>query len=104
MPAVVVGQLHQLVTPHMKDSKGTAWWCRCVSPTLIVVAAMSHGRSVFMSPPDKRAEAAEARAQITANSKAGKSDHLAIIAAFNGWTAAQAKGGRQRAHAVRPQS
>ena len=54
-----------------------------------------------MSPPDKRAEAAAARAQITANSRAGKSDHLAIIAAFNGWTAAWAKGGRQRAHTVR---
>ena len=63
---------------------------------------MTHGRSVFVSPPDKRAEANAARAHITANSKAGKSDHLAIIAAVNGWTAAWAKGGRQQAHAVSP--
>ena len=74
--------------------------CRCVSPVLIVVAAMTHGRSVFVSPPDKRAEAAAAHAQITANSTAAKSDHLAIIAAFNGWTAAWTKGGRQQAHTV----
>ena len=53
-----------------------------------------------MSPPDKRAEAAAARAQITANSTAAKSDHLAIIAAFNGWTAAWTKGGRQQSHTV----
>ncbi len=71
-----------------------------MSPVLIVVAAMTHGRSVFVSPPDKRAEAAAARAQITANSTAAKSDHLAIIAAFNGWTAAWTKGGRQQAHTV----
>lgn len=74
--------------------------CRCVSPVLIVVAAMTHGRSVFVSPPDKRAEAAAARAQLTANSTAAKSDHLAIIAAFNAWTAAWTKGGRQQAHLV----
>ncbi len=74
--------------------------CRCVSPVLIVVAAMTHGRSVFVSPLDKRTEAAAARAQITANSTAAKSDHLAIIAAFNGWTAAWTKGGRQQAHTV----
>ncbi|KAL3157309.1 hypothetical protein ABBQ38_001539 [Trebouxia sp. C0009 RCD-2024] len=84
--------------PRLAKTCIFACMLRCVSPTLIVVAAMSHGRSVFMSPPDKRAEAAAARAQITANSRAGKSDHLAIIAAFNGWTAAWAKGGRQRAH------
>ena len=73
---------------------------RCVSPVLIVVAAMTHGRSVFVSPADKRAEASAARAQLTANSTAAKSDHLAIIAAFNGWAAAWAKGGRQQAHSV----
>ncbi len=61
---------------------------------------MTHGRPVFVSPPDKRAEAAAAHAQITANSTAAKSDHLAIIAAFNGWTAAWTKGGRQQAHTV----
>ena len=71
-----------------------------MSPILIVVAAMTHGRSVFVSPPDKRAEAAAARAQLIANSTAAKSDHLAIIAAFNGWRAALAKGGRQEAHLV----
>ena len=83
------------------EEHGIALHCRCVSPTLIVVAAMTHGRSVFLSSPDKRAEAMAAHAQITANSRAGKSDHLAIIAAFNGWTAAWTKGGRQKAHTVR---
>jgi len=86
----------------LRDTQILITWpgCRCVSPVLIVVAAMTHGRSVFVSPPDKRAEAAAARAQITANSTAAKSDHLAIIAAFNGWTAAWTKGGRQQAHTV----
>ena len=74
--------------------------CRCVSPILTVVAAMTHGRSVFVSPPDKREEANLARANLIANSTAGKSDHLAIIAAFNGYTAALVQGGRQQAHAV----
>ncbi|KAA6421632.1 MAG: putative ATP-dependent RNA helicase DHX57 [Trebouxia sp. A1-2] len=84
--------------PRLAKTCIFACMLRCVSPVLIVVAAMTHGRSVFVSPPDKRAEAAAARAQITANSTAAKSDHLAIIAAFNGWTAAWTKGGRQQAH------
>lgn len=74
--------------------------CRCVDPILTIVAAMAHGRSVFVSPPDKRAEAAAARGSLTAGSAAAKSDHLAVIAAFNAWTAALAKGGRQQAHSV----
>lgn len=84
--------------PRLAKTCIFACMLRCVSPVLIVVAAMTHGRSVFVSPPDKRVEAAAARAHITANSTAGKSDHLAIIAAFNGWTAAWTKGGRQQAH------
>ena len=71
-----------------------------MSPVLIIVAAMAHGRSVFVSPPDKRAEASAARSRLTGGTAAAKSDHLAIIAAFNAWTAAHAKGGRQQSHAV----
>ena len=63
---------------------------RCLNPVLTIAAAMS-GRSPFLSPADKRAEANAARDRLAAH--AHKSDHLAIVAAFNGWQAARERGG-----------
>ena len=68
---------------------------------LTVVAAVSHGRPVFTSPPDRREEAAAARAQLCGGTAAVKSDHLAVVAAFNRWLAVQQGSGRQEAFRVR---
>ena len=65
---------------------------------LTVVAALAHGRQVFVSPPDQREEARAAKAGLTNSSTAaGKSDHIAIIAAFNIWHGALKAGGRREA-------
>ena len=70
-----------------------------MGPVLTIVAAMAHGRPVFHSPPDRRAEADAAKAALTA--AAARSDHIAIVAAFETWNAARLKGGRQEAFQVR---
>lgn len=74
---------------------------RCVGPVLTIVAAMAHGRPVWQSPPDRRQEADAAKAALTAGSAASRSDHVAIVAAFEAWNAARLRGGRQAAFAVR---
>ena len=76
--------------------------CRCLTPVLTIVAAMGYGRPIFGSPPDKRDEANAAKKQLTAASAAAKSDHLAVIAAFNTWNGARLKGGRHEAAVVSP--
>lgn len=76
--------------------------CRCVGPVLTVVAAMAHGRPAFQSPPDRREEAEAARARLTADSAAARSDHLALVAAFSAWSHARSKDGRQAAYQVEP--
>ena len=70
---------------------------RCLDPLLTVAAAQGHGRPVFFSPPDKREEAEAAKRTLIANVAASKSDHLAAVAAYNGWRAVLAKGGRSAA-------
>ncbi|CAL8471800.1 g11342 [Coccomyxa elongata] len=71
---------------------------RCVGPVLTVVAAMGYGRPAFQSPPDRREEAELAKRQLTADSAAARSDHLALVAAFSGWNQARIKDGRQAAY------
>ena len=65
---------------------------RCLSPCLTIAAALS-GRPPFLSPSDKREEANAARDRLAAG--AVRSDHLALVAAFNGWHAARERGGRR---------
>jgi ATP-dependent RNA helicase DHX57 len=72
---------------------------RCLDPILTVAAAQGHGRSVFFSPPDKREEAESAKRALVAHVASSKSDHLAVVAAYNGWRAALAKNGRSAASA-----
>jgi len=67
---------------------------RCLDPILTVAAAQGHGRSVFFSPPDKREEAESAKRALVEHVASSKSDHLAVVAAYNGWRAALAKNGR----------
>jgi len=70
---------------------------RCVGPMLTIAAARAHGRAVFVSPPDKRAEAEAARRTLAPAAYDYRSDHLALVAAFAGWEAARRKGGRRAA-------
>lgn len=61
---------------------------KCLDPILTIAASLS-GRSPFMSPMERREEAAAARMKLAGNSK---SDHMAIAAAYNGWTSAKNDG------------
>lgn len=61
---------------------------KCLDPLLTIAACLS-GRSPFMSPMDKREEASAARAKLAGNSK---SDHMAVVAAYNGWMSAKLDG------------
>ncbi|KAL4527192.1 hypothetical protein Ndes2526B_g09099 [Nannochloris sp. 'desiccata'] len=70
---------------------------RCLDPILTVAAAQGHGRSVFFSPPDKREEAESAKRALVEHVASSKSDHLAVVAAYNGWRATLAKSGRSAA-------
>lgn len=59
---------------------------------------MAYNRQVFISPPDKREEARAAKLRLTSTSTAAaKSDHIAIIAAFNTWNKARRAGGKSEA-------
>ncbi|KAK9809193.1 hypothetical protein WJX72_011126 [[Myrmecia] bisecta] len=73
---------------------------RCLGPVLTIAAAMAYGRPIWQSPPDKRAEAEAAKRSLTGDGAAAKSDHLALVAAFNTWHRALLKGGRREASAV----
>ena len=42
--------------------------------------------------PDERAEVELARVSFLQNAKSARSDHIALVAAFNGWTRALSKG------------
>ncbi|BFI42914.1 ATP-dependent RNA helicase DHX57 [Marchantia polymorpha subsp. ruderalis] len=61
---------------------------KCLDPVLTIAAALS-GRSPFMAPPDKREEAAAAKLRLAGGSK---SDHLTVVAAYNGWLGARQEG------------
>ncbi|KAL2644845.1 hypothetical protein R1flu_012432 [Riccia fluitans] len=76
----------------------------CLSPVLTVAACLSH-KSPFISPQDQREAAERAKqALVSDNEKEGvggnvasgqQSDHLAMVAAYNGWsTLASLKGSR----------
>lgn len=65
---------------------------------------MGYGRPAFQSPPDRREEAELAKRQLTADSAAARSDHLALVAAFSDWNQARIKDGRQAAYQVHKQA
>ena len=73
---------------------------RCVDPILTIVAAQSFGKSVFWSTQDTRGEADAMRTKLVSSLTGGsssKSDHIAIIAAFNGWRRSLDNNGRKEA-------
>jgi HrpA-like RNA helicase len=56
---------------------------QCTDPLLTIAAALGYGRPVFLSPLHARAEANAARARIAGPTNAAKSDHVALVYAFN---------------------
>lgn len=65
----------------------------CLDPALTVAAALGHGRPVLLSaPPAAQAEIAAARATLLAPAVAARSDHVALVAAYDGWQRAMNKG------------
>ena len=70
---------------------------RCLDPVLTIVAAQAFGKPVFWSTPDKREEALQAKKSILGKNISSKSDHIAIIGAYNGWRHVLAASGRKYA-------
>jgi ATP-dependent RNA helicase DHX57 len=67
----------------------------CLDPVLTVAAALAHGRPMFMSvPPDAQQEVERIRQPVLGPAIAARSDHVAMVAAFNGWCKARSKGVR----------
>lgn len=67
----------------------------CLDPVLTVAAALAHGRPILLSgPPDQQKDLARARAPILEAGTASRSDHIVLVAAYNGWARARAKGRR----------
>ena len=61
---------------------------QCTDPVLTIAAALGYGRPVFLSPAQARAEADAARTAIIEGAAGGrtlaaKSDHVAVVYAFN---------------------
>ena len=59
----------------------------CLDPILTIAGAMS-GRPLFYSPKDNRDAADKAKRALNSN----KSDHLTMVAAYNGWSKAKSSG------------
>jgi ATP-dependent RNA helicase DHX57 len=70
---------------------------RCVDPVLTIAAAQAFGKPVFWSSPDSREEAAAAKSKLVGSTHSSKSDHIAVIAAYNGWRRVLAASGRRSA-------
>lgn len=66
----------------------------CLDPVLTVTAAMAHGRPVFLNLQNAADGVSEARRQLLKGAVASRSDHLALVAAYNAWCRAVDKGGR----------
>ena len=65
----------------------------CLDPVLTVAAAMAHGRPVFLgSAPSDAAEVARRRAPLMKQAVLARSDHVALVAAYNGWAKAVSQG------------
>jgi ATP-dependent RNA helicase DHX57 len=61
---------------------------KCLDPILTIAASLS-ARSPFVSPIERREEAAAAWLKFAGNSK---SDHMAVVVAYNGWLNARQDG------------
>jgi ATP-dependent RNA helicase DHX57 len=71
---------------------------RCLGPALTIAAVLGGGRSPFVAPMEKRAEADAAKKAFAGTSA---SDHIAAAAAFDAWAAARKAGRRIESDFVR---
>eukprot|EP00457_Paulinella_chromatophora_P000465 gb/GEZN01000465.1/.p1 GENE.gb/GEZN01000465.1/~~gb/GEZN01000465.1/.p1 ORF type:complete len:1432 (+),score=321.51 gb/GEZN01000465.1/:281-4297(+) len=62
---------------------------RCLNPVLVVAAALSASRSIFLNPLDAREQARKAQSAFAAS--AGLSDQLTVYAAYEQWQKALAQ-------------
>lgn len=65
---------------------------RCVDPAATVAACLGAGRSPLLSPPDKRAESAEAHERFVVQ----HSDHLTLLRVYDEWASMPSAGTRRR--------
>ena len=86
--------------PRLGKALVYACLLRCAGPALTVAAVLSTGRPIFVAPPDARAPADAARTRLCPTALSAKSDHVAIVEAYNAWDKAAAKGGRGAARAL----
>ena len=70
---------------------------RCLDPVLTIVAAQAFGKPIFWSSPDNRDAAESAKRQLIEPVISSKSDHIAIILAYNGWRELHSSSGRRAA-------
>lgn len=68
---------------------------RCVDPVLTIVAAQAFGKPVFWSSLDSREDAENAKLRLVGPNRTSKSDHIAMIAAYNGWRKCLSTSGRK---------
>lgn len=75
----------------------------CVDPILTIAAALGHGRPVWKAEwgEEARQQAEAAKAALISSVAASKSDHLAIVAAYDAWRNAFGEGGAQGRKAAR---
>ncbi len=74
----------------------------CLDPVLTIAAAMGHGRPIFLTPaPAQQQEVAAARRGLLTHALQARSDHVALVAAFNEWARRRAAGGRGERRALR---
>eukprot|EP00899_Mesostigma_viride_P000705 jgi/Mesvir1/10635/Mv09273-RA.1 len=68
---------------------------QCLDPLLTVACASSHRDPFVLPPPHLRAQADGCRARLSYE-YGGASDHLAVVAAYQGWEHARAQGRESR--------
>ena len=94
-----LGRMLAALPMDVRLAKALVYACllQCVGPVLTAAAALGTGRQLFASlpPGDLRAEADRAKKRITKAAAASRSDHLALVEAFNAWDRACGEKGRR---------
>ena len=94
-----LGRMLAALPMDVRLAKALVYACllQCVGPVLTAAAALGTGRQLFASlpPGDLRAEADRMKKKIARSAVSSRSDHLALVEAFNAWDGACGDGGRR---------
>ena len=94
-----LGRMLAALPMDVRLAKALVYACllQCVGPVLTAAAALGTGRQLFASlpPGDLRAEADRMKKRIARSAVSSRSDHLALVEAFNAWDGACGDGGRR---------